>query len=164
MCWCPAGKETERLRSARPASIHSTLGRTVCVDARRRCGPFADGTLVKLPVGRTPRTRVTVIGDGAVSLLAVLSGKRLGAEQIILMGRHAARTELGREFGATDVVSTRGEERVNEVRELTGGCGTHVVLEAVGNMRRGRSWTPRPTSAACPTATARWPTARRSRS
>ncbi|MET7460218.1 zinc-dependent alcohol dehydrogenase family protein [Nonomuraea sp. NPDC005501] len=123
--------------------------------------PLADGTLVKLPVaadsalipslltlsdvfgtgyhaavagGVNERTRVTVIGDGAVGLLAVLSAKRLGAEQIILMGRHTARTELGREFGATDVVSARGEEGIDQVRGLTGGHGTHVVLEAVGNM------------------------------
>ena len=123
--------------------------------------PFADGTLVKLPVapdsalmpslltlsdvfgtgwhaavagGVNGRTAVTVIGDGAVGLLGVLSAKRLGAEQIILMGRHEARTELGREFGATDVVSARGEEGIAEVRELTGGAGTHVVIEAVGNM------------------------------
>ncbi|MEU5710013.1 MULTISPECIES: zinc-binding dehydrogenase [Streptomyces] len=121
--------------------------------------PLADGTLLKLPVaqdsalipslltladvlgtgyhaavagGVNERTRVTVIGDGAVGLLAVLSAKRLGAEQIILMGRHQARTDLGREFGATDVVSARGEEGVEAVRELTGGHGTHVVLEAVG--------------------------------
>ncbi|MEU7984683.1 zinc-dependent alcohol dehydrogenase family protein [Streptosporangium canum] len=123
--------------------------------------PLADGTLVKLPVeadsalmpslltlsdvlgtghhaavagGVNPRTRVTVIGDGAVGLLAVLSAKRLGAEQIILMGRHQARTDLGREFGATDIVSARGEEGIAQVRELTGGHGTHVVLEAVGTM------------------------------
>jgi threonine dehydrogenase-like Zn-dependent dehydrogenase len=121
--------------------------------------PLADGTLVRLPVaedsalipslltlsdvlgtgwhaavrGRvTARTTVTVIGDGAVGLLAVLSAKRLGAERIILMGRHRARTDLGREFGATDVVAERGEEGVEAVRELTGGQGTHVVLEAVG--------------------------------
>jgi threonine dehydrogenase-like Zn-dependent dehydrogenase len=75
-----------------------------------------------------------VIGDGAVGLLAVLSAKRLGAEQIILMGRHQARTDLGRQFGATDVVSARGPEGINQVRELTGGHGTHVVLEAVGHM------------------------------
>jgi threonine dehydrogenase-like Zn-dependent dehydrogenase len=123
--------------------------------------PLADGTLVKLPVaadsalmpslltlsdvlgtgyhaavagGVNERTRVTVIGDGAVGLLAVLSAKRLGAEQIILVGRHTARTDLGRAFGATDVVSARGEEAIAQVRELTGGYGTHVVLEAVGNM------------------------------
>ena len=123
--------------------------------------PLADGTLVKLPVaadsalmpslltlsdvfgtgfhaakagGVTAGTRVTVIGDGAVGLLAVLSAKRLGAEQIILMGRRKARTDLGRDFGATDVVSARGEDGIAQVRELAGGHGTHVVLEAVGNM------------------------------
>lgn len=123
--------------------------------------PLADGTLVKLPVGAdsalipslltlsdvfgtgyhaavkggvNARTTVTVIGDGAVGLLAVLSAKRLGAEQILLMGRHKGRTDLGREFGATDVVAERGEEGIAKVRALTGGRGTHVVLEAVGHM------------------------------
>ncbi len=121
--------------------------------------PQAQGTLVKLPVGEdsallpslltlsdvfptghhcavtagvSPRTTVTVIGDGAVGLSAVLAAKRLGAEQIILMGRHKDRTDLGREFGATDVVAERGEEGVEKVRELTGGDGTHTVLECVG--------------------------------
>ena len=75
-----------------------------------------------------------MIGDGAVGLLAVLSAKRLGAEQIILMGRHTDRTDLGREFGATDVVAERGEEGIAQVRELTGGQGAHKVLEAVGLM------------------------------
>ncbi|WP_199443771.1 zinc-dependent alcohol dehydrogenase family protein [Umezawaea beigongshangensis] len=79
------------------------------------------------------RTTVTVIGDGAVGLLAVLSARQLGAERIVLMGRHADRTDLGREFGATDVVAERGEEGVAKVRELTGGDGTHTVLEAVGH-------------------------------
>ncbi|KQP73914.1 IMP dehydrogenase [Microbacterium sp. Leaf288] len=123
--------------------------------------PLADGTLVKLPVaadstlmpslltlsdvfgtgyhaavagGVKAGSSVTVIGDGAVGLLAVLSAKRLGAEQIILMGRHQVRTDLGREFGATGVVSARGEEGIAQVRDLTGGHGTHVVLEAVGYM------------------------------
>jgi len=77
---------------------------------------------------------VTVIGDGAVGLMAVLSAKQLGAERVILMGRHTTRTDLGVEFGATDVVSERGEEGIAKVRELTGGDGTHVVLEAVGHM------------------------------
>ncbi len=121
--------------------------------------PLADGTLVRLPVaadsalipslltlsdvfgtgyhaavagGVSAGKSVTVIGDGAVGLLGVLSAKRLGAEQIILMGRHQARTDLGREFGATDVVSARGEDGIAQVRDLTGGLGTHVVLEAVG--------------------------------
>ncbi|ROO86301.1 hypothetical protein EDD29_3865 [Actinocorallia herbida] len=121
--------------------------------------PQAQGTLVKLPVaedsallpslltlsdvfptghhcavkaGVGPRTTVTVIGDGAVGLSAVLAAKRLGAERIILLGRHKDRTDLGVEFGATDVVAERGEEGVAKVRELTGGKGTHTVLECVG--------------------------------
>jgi threonine dehydrogenase-like Zn-dependent dehydrogenase len=121
--------------------------------------PEAAGTLVKLPVGEddallpslltlsdvfptghhcavtagvSSRTTVTVIGDGAVGLCAVLAAKRLGAEQIILMGRHQQRTDLGRDFGATDVIAERGEEGVERVRELTGGDGTHAVLECVG--------------------------------
>lgn len=77
---------------------------------------------------------VTVIGDGAVGLSAVLASKQLGAERIILMGRHLARTDLGIEFGATDVVAERGEEGIAKVMELTGGEGSHVVLEAVGLM------------------------------
>ena len=76
---------------------------------------------------------MTVIGDGAVGLLAVLSARQLGAEQIVLMGRHRARTDLGREFGATEVVAERGAEGIAAVRELTGGLGSEIVLEAVGH-------------------------------
>jgi threonine dehydrogenase-like Zn-dependent dehydrogenase len=123
--------------------------------------PQAQGTLVRLPVGEdsellpslltlsdvygtgyhaaktarvSPRTTVTVIGDGAVGLLAVLSARQLGAERIVLMGRHKDRTDLGVEFGATDVVAERGEEGIERVRELTGGEGTHAVLECVGHL------------------------------
>jgi threonine dehydrogenase-like Zn-dependent dehydrogenase len=122
--------------------------------------PYADANLVRLPSGLDPTlippllalsdayptghhaavtglvrpgSSVTVIGDGAVGLLAVLSAKRLGAEQIILMGRHRARTDLGLLFGATDVVAERGEQGIARVRELTAGHGTHAVLEAVGH-------------------------------
>jgi threonine dehydrogenase-like Zn-dependent dehydrogenase len=121
--------------------------------------PQAQGTLVKVPVGEdsvllpslltlsdvfctghhaavtagvNERTSVTVIGDGAVGLSAVLAAKRLGAEQIVLMGRHTDRTDLGREFGATDIVAERGDEGIARVRDLTGGDGTHTVLECVG--------------------------------
>jgi threonine dehydrogenase-like Zn-dependent dehydrogenase len=62
----------------------------------------------------------------------VIAAKRLGAEQIIMLGRHADRTALAREFGATDVVSERGDEAIEHVRELTGGFGVHSVLECVG--------------------------------
>lgn len=94
---------------------------------------FCTGHHCAVTAGVNPRTSVTVIGDGAVGLSAVLAAKRLGAEQIILMGRHKARTKLGREFGATDVVAERGEEGAEKVRELTGGDGTHTVLECVGH-------------------------------
>jgi threonine dehydrogenase-like Zn-dependent dehydrogenase len=121
--------------------------------------PQAQGTLVKLPVGQDssllpslltlsdvfptghhaavtagvgPGARVTVIGDGAVGVLAVLAARRLGAERIILMGGHPERTSLGRAFGATDVVAERGQQGVEMVRELTDGDGTEAVLECVG--------------------------------
>lgn len=81
-----------------------------------------------------PGKTVTVIGDGAVGLSAVLASKQLGAETIILMGRHSDRTDLGKEFGATHVVAERGDEGVAKVMEITGGEGSHVVLEAVGHM------------------------------
>jgi threonine dehydrogenase-like Zn-dependent dehydrogenase len=121
--------------------------------------PYADGTLFKLPVGEddalmpslltlsdvmgtghhaavvakvAPGKKVAVVGDGAVGLCGVIAAKRLGAEQITIMGRHEDRIALAREFGATDVVSERGEEAVERVQELTGGFGAHSVLECVG--------------------------------
>jgi hypothetical protein len=83
--------------------------------------------------GVTTGVTVAVIGDGAVGLLAVLSAQQLGAERIILMGRHKDRTDLGREFGATDVVAERGKDGINAVLELTNG-GAAKVLEAVGHL------------------------------
>jgi threonine dehydrogenase-like Zn-dependent dehydrogenase len=121
--------------------------------------PQADGTLVTLPVEKDdalmpslltlsdvmatghhaalcgqvgPGKTVAVVGDGAVGLCAVIASKRLGAERIIMLGRHADRTALAGEFGATDVVSERGDEAVERVRELTDGLGAHSVLECVG--------------------------------
>src|SRR2546421_1478514 len=121
--------------------------------------PQADGTLVALPVGKDdalmpslltlsdvmgtghhaavaarvgPGKTVAVVGDGAVGLCGVIAAKRLGAEQIIIMGRHADRIALAEEFGATDVVSERGAEAVERVKKLTGGYGAHAVLECVG--------------------------------
>jgi threonine dehydrogenase-like Zn-dependent dehydrogenase len=121
--------------------------------------PQADGTLVVLPVGEDdvlmaslltltdvmgtghhaaraaqvgPGRSVAVVGDGAVGLCGVIASKRLAAEQIILLGNNPERVALGREFGATDVVSERGDEAVERVRELTAGLGAHAVLECVG--------------------------------
>jgi threonine dehydrogenase-like Zn-dependent dehydrogenase len=79
-----------------------------------------------------PGKSVAVVGDGAVGLCGVIAARRLGAEQIIILGRHPDRIALAREFGATDVVSERGDEAVEKVRELTGGLGVHSVLECVG--------------------------------
>lgn len=121
--------------------------------------PFADHVLSRLPVGDDselmpslltlsdvfgtghhaavsarvgPGKDVVVVGDGAVGLLAVLASRRLGAERIVLMGRHKDRTDLGREFGATDVVSERGEQGEQQVRDLLGTDGAHSTIEAVG--------------------------------
>lgn len=80
-----------------------------------------------------PGHRVAVVGDGAVGLCGVIAAKRLGAEQIIIMGRHADRTDLAKAFGATDVVSERGEEAIERVMALTGGFGAHSVLKCVGS-------------------------------
>jgi threonine dehydrogenase-like Zn-dependent dehydrogenase len=122
--------------------------------------PQADGTLVVLPVGPDhalmpslltlsdvmgtghhaalaarvrPGGIAAVVGDGAVGLCGVIAALRLGAEQIILLGRHPDRIALARRFGATDVVSERGGEAIERVRALTGGLGAHSVLECVGH-------------------------------
>lgn len=122
--------------------------------------PMANGTLYKLPVqegdpllpslltlsdvlatghhaavtGQVGKgSKVTVIGDGAVGLLSVLAARRLGAEQITLMGSHPSRTDLGREFGADEVIAERGADGVDQVLELTQGDGTSAVLECVGS-------------------------------
>src|SRR5881409_1713214 len=121
--------------------------------------PQADGTLVVLPVGPDDELMpslltlsdvmatghyaalsaqagsgktVAVVGDGAVGLCGVIAARRLGAEQIVIMGRHQDRITLAREFGATDVVSERGVEAVERVKELTDGYGVDAVLECVG--------------------------------
>jgi threonine dehydrogenase-like Zn-dependent dehydrogenase len=79
-----------------------------------------------------PGSTVVIVGDGAVGLLAVLSAKQMGAERIIAMSRHASRQKLAREFGATDIVTERGDEEVARIKELTQGIGADSVLECVG--------------------------------
>ncbi len=125
--------------------------------------PLADGTLVPLPPevdlsdqrlaaalatltdvmgtghhaalrgGVGPGHTVAVVGDGAVGLCAVLAALRLGAERVIVLGHHEDRLALARRFGATEVVTERGDEAVERVRELTGG-GAPAVLECVGSV------------------------------
>jgi threonine dehydrogenase-like Zn-dependent dehydrogenase len=79
-----------------------------------------------------PGSTVVVVGDGAVGLSGVIAARELGAGRIIAMSRHAARQKLATEFGATDIVTGRGEEGVARVKELTGGVGADSVLECVG--------------------------------
>ncbi|PYX84977.1 MAG: IMP dehydrogenase, partial [Acidobacteria bacterium] len=79
-----------------------------------------------------PGSTVAVVGDGAVGLLGVLSAKQMGAKRIIAMSRHASRQKLAREFGATDIVTERGEEGIARIKELTKGIGADSVLECVG--------------------------------
>jgi threonine dehydrogenase-like Zn-dependent dehydrogenase len=152
--FCRAGLHTSCLHGGRYGTdgVDGGQGEAVRV-------PQADGTLVVLPVGRDdelmpslltlsdvmatghhaalsaevgPGKAVTVVGDGAVGLCGVIAARRLGAEQIIILGRHPDRIAIAQEFGATDVVSERGDEAVERVRELTDGLGAHSVLECVG--------------------------------
>src|SRR6476661_3481564 len=135
------------------------FGPTGAAQAERMRVPLADGTLVATPevpaedlvphflatsdvlgtgwfaavaaeVG--PGKTVAVVGDGAVGLMGVLAARELGAERIIAFSRHADRQALAREFGATDIVSERGDAGVARVKELTDGLGAHSVIEAVG--------------------------------
>jgi threonine dehydrogenase-like Zn-dependent dehydrogenase len=79
-----------------------------------------------------PGKTVAVVGDGAVGLLAVLAARQMGAERIIAMSRHADRQKLALEFGATAIVTERGDEGVAKIKDLTNGLGVHSVVEAVG--------------------------------
>ena len=79
-----------------------------------------------------PGKTVAIVGDGAVGLCAVLAARQMGAERIIAMSRHEDRQRLAREFGATDIVTERGDEGVARIKDMTAGLGAHSVIEAVG--------------------------------
>ena len=146
---CHAGYHTSCQRKALVVGAQAPLQRV----------PLADGTLVATPdvpsadlipsllalsdvmgtgwfaadaANVTEGATVVVVGDGAVGLLAALSAKQMRAERIIVMSRHAPRQQLAREFGATDIVTERGEEGVARIKELTKGVGADAVLECVG--------------------------------
>jgi len=149
---CRAGYQS---RCVHGQFVHQTIG-TQSDYARI---PLADGTLVATPdlpsddlvpsllaasdvlgtgwfgavaADVRPGKTVAVVGDGAVGLLAVLAARQLGAERIIAMSRHEPRQKLAREFGATDIVTERGADGVDRIKDLTGGLGAHSVIEAVG--------------------------------
>ncbi|MEQ4724533.1 zinc-dependent alcohol dehydrogenase family protein [Nonomuraea sp. B19D2] len=148
---CQAGYQSSCIRREPIGSLGA--------QAERLRVPLADGTLVATPgtpsddlipsllaasdvlgtgwfgavaAEAGPGKTVAVVGDGAVGLLAVLAAKQLGAERIIAMSRHEPRQRLAREFGATDIVTERGDDGVAKIKELTGGLGAHSVIEAVG--------------------------------
>jgi threonine dehydrogenase-like Zn-dependent dehydrogenase len=79
-----------------------------------------------------PGKSVAVVGDGAVGLLGILAAKQLGAERVIAMSRHEPRQKLALDFGASDIVTERGDEGVTRIKDLTNGLGAHSVIEAVG--------------------------------
>jgi threonine dehydrogenase-like Zn-dependent dehydrogenase len=139
--------------------IHQVMMGAIGTQAQYARIPLADGTLVAVPgepneaqqrsllaasdvlgtgwfaavaAEAGPGKTVAVVGDGAVGLLGVLAAKRLGAERIIAMSRHADRQVLARSFGATDIVEERGDAGIAKIKELTGGYGTHSTIEAVG--------------------------------
>ncbi|AUN38659.1 zinc-dependent alcohol dehydrogenase family protein [Tsukamurella tyrosinosolvens] len=136
------------------------VAQTVGTQAERARIPYADGTLVATPgmpeadlipsllaasdvlgtgwfaataAEAGPGKTVAVVGDGAVGLMGVLAAKQLGAERIIAMSRHADRQALARDYGATDIVTERGEAGIARIKELTDGLGAHSVIEAVGS-------------------------------
>ena len=139
--------------------VHRVLMGTIGTQAELARIPLADGTLVATPevpaddlvpsllaasdvlgtgwfgavaADVRPGNTVAVVGDGAVGLLAVLAARQLGAERIIAMSRHESRQKLALEFGATDIVTERGDGGVATIKELTDGLGAHSVIEAVG--------------------------------
>ena len=142
--------------------VHRVLMGTIGTQAELARIPLADGTLVATPgqpspdlipslmaasdvlgtgwfaavaAEAGPGKTVAVVGDGAVGLLGVLAARQLGAERIIAVSRHPDRQALAREFGATDIVTERGDAGVAAVKELTGGLGAHSVIEAVGTQQ-----------------------------
>ena len=146
---CQHGYQTSCLNREYPSGAQAPFVRV----------PLADGTLVAAPevpnesmipsllatsdvlgtgwfaadaANVKPGSTVVVVGDGAVGLLAVLSAKQMGAERIIVMSRHEKRQRLAREFGATDIVTERGDEGAKTIRDLTKGVGADSVLECVG--------------------------------
>jgi threonine dehydrogenase-like Zn-dependent dehydrogenase len=141
------------------ACVHRTPMGTIGTQSEYARIPLADGTLVATPevpspdllphylaasdvlgtgwfaavaAEAGPGKTVAVVGDGAVGLLGVLAAHHLGAERIIAMSRHEHRQKLALAFGATDIVTERGDEGIARIKELTGGLGAHSVIEAVG--------------------------------
>ncbi|MFB4262494.1 zinc-dependent alcohol dehydrogenase family protein [Nonomuraea sp. GTA35] len=143
--------------------VHASfVARTIGTQSERARIPYADGTLVATPGQPAPELipsllaasdvlgtgwfgavaaeagpgkTVAVVGDGAVGLMGVLAAKQLGAERVIAMSRHPERQKLALEYGATDIVTERGDAGVARIKEMTNGLGAHSVIEAVGTQK-----------------------------
>jgi threonine dehydrogenase-like Zn-dependent dehydrogenase len=149
---CQAGFQSKCVHAQ---FVHGTIG----TQAERARIPYADGTLVVTPdqpdadlipsllaasdvlgtgwfaavaAEAGPGRTVAVVGDGAVGLLGVLAARELGAERIIVFSRNEDRQNLARHYGATDIVTERGDEGVARIKDMTNGYGAHSVIEAVG--------------------------------
>ena len=83
-----------------------------------------------------PGDTALVIGDGAVGLCGVISAKLRGAKQIILMSHYEDRAALGKDFGATEIVSERDVVAIEHVMQLTNNVGADAVLECVGAVKQ----------------------------
>ncbi|MGO1198393.1 MAG: zinc-dependent alcohol dehydrogenase family protein [Dermabacteraceae bacterium] len=153
---CEICREGHPSRCVHAVFVDGEIG----TQAERARIPFADGTLVKTPgtpdpelipsllaasdvlgtgwfaadaAQAGPGRIVAVVGDGAVGLMGVLAARQMGAERIIVFSRHADRQALAREYGASDIITERGDEGVARLKELTGGLGAHSTIEAVGS-------------------------------
>src|SRR5213082_937821 len=121
--------------------VHAELMGAIGTQAEYARIPLADGTLVATP--GVPDDKYVpsllaasdVLGTGwfaAVALLGILAARELGAERIVAFSRHEDRQNLARHFGATDIVTERGDAGVARIKDMTNGYGAHSVIEAVG--------------------------------
>ena len=96
------------------------------------CGVMAGlgAALNTAPVSRGDS--VAVIGCGGVGDAAVLGASLAGAVRVIAVDVDDRKLEWARQFGATDLVNSRASDPVERIRELTGGFGADVVIDAVG--------------------------------
>ena len=79
-----------------------------------------------------PGDTVTIIGAGPIGLLHLLTAKKFGAGRVISIDLVEDRLNFAERLGADETVNAGKEDVVERVRELTGGYGSDVVIEAIG--------------------------------
>ncbi len=96
------------------------------------CGVMA-GLGAALNTGGVRRGQsVAVIGCGGVGCAAIAGARLAGAVRIVAVDVDDRKLATARELGATDTVNSRDADPVEVIRELTGGFGADVVIDAVG--------------------------------